>query len=159
MKNVLEWLEATVAKYPDKPAFSDTESSITFRQVYDIARNTGAYLVEQLGVDRTPVAVFAGRKMVTPAYFLGVVYAGRPYAPIDASLPDKRIEKILENLCPRAIVADRESREHVESIVVSWQRQKASIDRRYLLLRIYRTSSRWRALIVIVKSVNHQETL
>ena len=117
MKNVLEWLEATVAKYPDKPAFSDTESSITFAQVYDIARNTGAYLIEKLGVDRTPVAVFAGRKMVTPAYFLGVVYAGRPYAPIDASLPDKRIEKILENLCPRAIVADRESLEHVESIV------------------------------------------
>ena len=117
MKNVLEWLEATVAKYPDKPAFSDTESSITFRQVYDIARNTGAYLIGQLGVDRTPVAVFAGRKMVTPAYFLGVVYAGRPYAPIDASPPDKRIEKILENLSPRAIVADRESFEHVESIV------------------------------------------
>lgn len=117
MKNVLEWLEATVAKYPDKTAFSDTESSITFAQVYDIARNTGAYLIEKLGVDRTPVAVFAGRKMVTPAYFLGVVYAGRPYAPIDASLPDKRIEKILENLCPRAIVADRESLEHVESIV------------------------------------------
>ena len=88
MKNVLEWLEATVEKYPDKPAFSDTECSITFAQVYDIARNTGAYLIEQLGVDRTPVAVFAGRKMVTPAYFLGVVYAGRPYAPIDASLPD-----------------------------------------------------------------------
>lgn len=117
MKNVLEWLEATVEKYPDKPAFSDTENSITFAQVYDIARNTGAYLIEKLGVDRTPVAVFAGRKMVTPAYFLGVVYAGRPYAPIDASLPDKRIEKILENLCPRAIVADRESLEHVESIV------------------------------------------
>ncbi len=117
MKNVLEWLEATVEKYPDKPAFSDTECSITFAQVYDIARNTGAYLIEQLGVDRTPVAVFAGRKMVTPAYFLGVVYAGRPYAPIDASLPDKRIEKILENLCPRAIIADRESLEHVESIV------------------------------------------
>lgn len=117
MKNVLEWLEATVEKYPDKHAFSDTECSITFAQVYDIARNTGAYLVEQLGVDRTPVAVFAGRKMVTPAYFLGVVYAGRPYAPIDASLPDKRIEKILENLCPMAIVADRESLEHVESIV------------------------------------------
>ena len=51
MKNVLEWLEATVEKYPDKPAFSDTECSITFRQVYDIARNTGAYLVEQLGVE------------------------------------------------------------------------------------------------------------
>ncbi len=120
MKNVLEWLEATVEKYPDKPAFSDTECSITFAQVYDIARNTGAYLIEQLGVDRTPVAVFAGRKMVTPAYFLGVVYAGRPYAPIDASLPDKRIEKILENLCPRAIVADRESLYLLTTNLVLW---------------------------------------
>lgn len=71
--------------------------------MYDIARNTGAYLVEQLGVDRTPVAVFAGRKMVTPAYFLGVVYAGRPYAPIDASLPDKRIEKILK-ICAQGLL-------------------------------------------------------
>lgn len=71
--------------------------------MYDIARNTGAYLVEQLGVDRTPVAVFAGRKMVTPAYFLGVVYAGRPYAPIDASLPDKRIEKFLK-ICVQGLL-------------------------------------------------------
>ena len=42
---------------------------------------------------------------------------GRPYAPIDASLPDKRIEKILENLMPRAIVADRESLGHAREIV------------------------------------------
>ena len=117
MKNVLEWLEATVTKHPDKIAFSDTKDSITFQKVYDIARNTGTYLIEHLGVDRTPVAVFAGRRMVTPAYFLGVVYSGRPYAPIDASLPDKRIEKILENLQPKAIVADRDSLEHVNSIV------------------------------------------
>ena len=41
MKNVLEWLEATVEKYPDKPAFSDTECSITFAQVYDIATWSG----------------------------------------------------------------------------------------------------------------------
>lgn len=117
MKNVLEWLEATVTKYPDKIAFSDTKDSITFNEVYDIARNTGTYLIEKLGVDRAPVAVFASRRMVTPAYFLGVVYSGRPYAPIDASLPDKRIEKILENLQPKAIVADRDSLEPVNSIV------------------------------------------
>ena len=30
---------------------------------------------------------------------------------------DLNIEKILENLCPRAIVADRESREHVERLL------------------------------------------
>ncbi len=117
MKNVLEWLEATVIQHPDKIAFSDTNDCISFNEVYDIARNTGTYLIDVLGIDRTPVAVFAGRRMITPAYFLGVVYSGRPYAPIDATLPDKRLEKILKNLQPKAIIADRESLEHVNSIV------------------------------------------
>lgn len=120
MKNVLEWLEATVENTPDKVAFSDTQDDITFEKVYEIAKTMGACLADSLGMDRQPVAVFAGRKMVTPAYFLGVVYSGRPYAPIDASLPDKRIEKILENLQPKAIVADKESLEHVKSIVKSF---------------------------------------
>ena len=62
MKNVLEWLEATVAKYPDKPAFSDTESSITFRQVYDIARNTGAYLVETAWSGQNPCCSICRKK-------------------------------------------------------------------------------------------------
>ena len=48
MKNVLEWLETTVEKYPDKPAFSDTECSITFAQVYDIAGNTGPSTLEMI---------------------------------------------------------------------------------------------------------------
>ena len=28
MKNVLEWLEATVAKYPDKPAFQILKAAL-----------------------------------------------------------------------------------------------------------------------------------
>ena len=55
MKNVLEWLETTVAKYPDKPAFSDTECSITFAQVYDIARNGDAGILSGCGICRQTV--------------------------------------------------------------------------------------------------------
>ena len=127
MKNVLEWLEKTVKECPDKTAFLDTEDKITFADVSEIAKKEGAYLIRKLGIGREPVAVFAGRKMITPAYFLGVVYAGRPYAPIDASLPDKRIEKILENLMPRAIVADRESLGHVREIVAELSKDESFV--------------------------------
>ena len=116
MKNVLEWLEATIVEKADKEVFSDIEDSLTFGELYGISRSIGSFLIKELGMDRRPVAVFAGRKVTTPAYFLGVVYSGRAYAPIDASLPDNRIKKILENLQPKAIIADRESLEHVEAI-------------------------------------------
>ena len=69
MKNVLEWLEKTVKECPDKTAFLDTDDKITFAKVSEIAKKEGAYLIRKLGIGREPVAVFAGRKMITPAYF------------------------------------------------------------------------------------------
>ena len=53
----------------------------------------------------------AGRNVRTPAAFLGVVYSGRAYAPIDAKLPEQRIFKILKTLQPAAILVDRENKE------------------------------------------------
>lgn len=117
MKNVLEWLEATTQNNSDKIAFTDTNDSIDYLGVMCTAQHIGTELIAELGVGREPVAVFSGRHVLTPAYFLGVVYAGRPYAPIDSALPDKRIEKILENLQPKAVIADAQSVEHVSQIL------------------------------------------
>ena len=41
MKNVLEWLETTVEKYPDKPAFSDTILGVD-KSLYEAAAADGA---------------------------------------------------------------------------------------------------------------------
>ena len=97
-KNVLEWLEETALQYEDKPAFLDTKDEITFGQVMEQAKAIGSALSEKLKENKAPVAVVAGRNVRTPAAFLGVVYSGRAYAPIDAKLPEQRIFKILKTL-------------------------------------------------------------
>ncbi len=106
MKNVLEWLEQSAEKYGDQTAFMG-DRDVTFSQVMTWAKAIGSEIAKIEG--DAPVAVFSSRSATTPALFAGIVYSGRAYAPIDATLPQKRIHKILDNLAPSLILADSQS--------------------------------------------------
>ena len=90
MKNVLEWLEATAAEYPDKIVYEDMTESISFGELFDEARRIGSALLQEKLSDK-PIAVMMGRSVHTIAAFLGIVYSGRAYAPIDTAQPVSRI--------------------------------------------------------------------
>ena len=53
------------------------------------------YLTERLGDDRRPVAVLGHREPEMLIAFIGTVKSGRPYVPIDTTLPQPRIDQIL----------------------------------------------------------------
>ncbi len=117
MKNVLEWLEATAARCPDKVAFYGNKQ-MTFGELLCWAKAIGTKLnerFEELGTS-SPVAVFSAREATTPALFAGVVYAGEAYAPIDAALPAARLKKILENLNPSLVLMDAASKDAYEKL-------------------------------------------
>ncbi len=100
----------TVKECPDKTAFLDTDDKITFAKVSEIAKKEGAYLIRKLGIGREPVAVFCRKKDDNTCIFPLSCVCGKTLC-TDRCITSgqKRIEKILENLMPRAIVADRES--------------------------------------------------
>lgn len=104
IKNVLEWLEATVEVCPKKPVYLEKENSLSFAEVERMAKSIGSAL---LSVKETaPVAVISGRNIETIPAYLGIVYSGHAYAPIDGTLPRRRIETIVSMLHPSAILAD-----------------------------------------------------
>lgn len=106
-KNVLEWLESTAKEHPLKVAYQQDGNQVTFEQVREKAQNIGSALANVEG--NAPIAVISGRKIETIISFLGVVYSGHAYAPIDGKLPRHRVELILSLLQPSAILADSEN--------------------------------------------------
>lgn len=114
-KNILEWLEETSKKFPDKIAFEDVENSITFSEVESTAKHIASELVKHTEV-RKPVIVISSRKVLTPAVFLSVVYAGCFYAPLDVTAPIYRLNKIIENTKPSLILCDKENYEFAKSL-------------------------------------------
>ena len=105
MRNILEYLEQTVRRVPDRVALSDEAGTLTFRQLYGQARAIGTRLAEA-GIFRRPVVVFMDRQPRTIAAFLGAICGGCYYVPLDARMPRYRILRILENLEPAACICD-----------------------------------------------------
>lgn len=104
-KNVLEYLEHTVKRVPSKIAYSNDQMGVTFQEVYDQGRAIGTFLNKQ-GIYKQPVVVFMDKHPKTIVASFGVVYGGDYYVSIDKEMPLFRIELILKNLNPKAIICD-----------------------------------------------------
>ena len=96
-KNILEYLEESAEKYPDKIAFADESTSCTFSELKQMARRTGTALSRYVA-PRNPVPVFMEKSVETIEVFMGTVYAGCFYTLIDTKQPASRLNQILDIL-------------------------------------------------------------
>ena len=112
--NVLEYLERTVKRFPDKKAYANDRESITFREVYKQARAIGTFLSRK-GIYKQPVVVFMDKHPRAVVAFFGVVYGGNYYVPMEEEMPRFRIELILKNLEPRAVICDQVSKKVMDT--------------------------------------------
>lgn len=103
--NVLEYLEQTVPRVPDKVAFADENEELTFAEVSNNAKAIGSALAGD-GLYGEPVVVFMEKSPAAINAFFGVLYGGCYYVPLDVEMPAFRIEMILEQLKPRAVICD-----------------------------------------------------
>lgn len=103
--NILEYLEQTVPRVPEKTAFADENGAITFGELYQNARAIGTKLLSD-GITGEPVVVFMEKSPAAINAFYGAVYAGCYYVPLDVEMPAFRIEMILDQLKPRALICD-----------------------------------------------------
>ena len=108
MKNILEFLEDTAPRFPDKPAFADEETVLSFSELYGKARSGGTALIKR-NIYKKPVAVFMKKSPATVCAYLAVIYAGDFYVPLETGMPMHRIRMILQKLMPEVIVCDESS--------------------------------------------------
>ncbi len=104
--NMLEYLEETARRVPEKIAFYDDRESLTFAGLRDRARRIGSCLAD-CAAPRNPVALLLDARSIRniPALY-GVLYAGCAYAPLDIAMPPDRLRLMLELLQPAAVLVD-----------------------------------------------------
>lgn len=116
MKSVTEYLECTTQKYPNKIAFKDSDKSITFLELNNISKKIASYILSK-NIFKKPIAIFLDKSVECITSFTGVAYSGNFYTPIDGSMPDSRIEKIIEVLNPELIITDEKNYNHAIKII------------------------------------------
>ncbi|MCD7809029.1 MAG: AMP-binding protein, partial [Erysipelotrichaceae bacterium] len=111
--NVLEYLEHTVIRVPDKIAYANDKDSLTFQQVYDYSRAIGSAVIER-GYDKQPIVVYMKKHPNAICAFYGVIYSGNYYVPIDEEMPQYRIDLIFQTLNPRMIICDKDTKDKID---------------------------------------------
>ena len=105
LNSAVRLLEQTAASYPGRTAIQDNDISLTYDDYLIQARKVGTGLVNA-ALNRGPIVIMLPKSSRALVSFMGAMYAGCPYVPMNLSTPTSRLKKMFENLSPAAMIAD-----------------------------------------------------
>ncbi len=114
-QNLIELFEATVNTCPERIAVADREERLTFSELRENAGRLATFLLKK-GLGGKVLAVLARQDVWTPLLFLGVLYAGGVYVPLDEEMPEEKRKKILKGSGTAAILCHGEGSEGCLSV-------------------------------------------
>lgn len=114
MENVLEYLEKTKDRFPDKTAVIDDKEKCSYKELWEISCSIGIKLSEYIK-QGDGVAVLQKKSVKTLQVFFGIVYAGGFYSLIDPDFPQDRISNMLSVMKPPVVVTSEEFSEKLKS--------------------------------------------
>lgn len=95
-KHILDRIAHWVCVSPDRPAHRSGSRVLTYAELGARSDALAAWIQAELGEDRSPIAVRGHKEPEMLIAFLAAVKSGRPYVPIDSSIPEQRAQKIIE---------------------------------------------------------------
>ena len=101
---IIDYLENSAGRLPQKTAFSDAENSVTYGELLARTKRIATALVRRFSGHNQPVAVMVDRNIESLCTFLGIAMSRNFYVPIDASQPVQRVRTILDQMRPIAVV-------------------------------------------------------
>ncbi len=121
MENVLEMVENTAKKYPEKTAFLDPQKKITYKELLDRAQKTASVFMKgelsrPLKAEEA-VAFFMEKSADAVCVMFGAVYSNCFYSFIDVRQPSDRVNAVLTVLEPAIIITDDENFENLKGMI------------------------------------------
>ena len=104
---VQDYFDASVKRFPDKPAVRCKDESITYAEL-DALSNAQARALQAVGLRRGSFVPFFMKKSVSSMKaMLSILKADCAYVPLDVGTPAHRIREILASTRARLVIVDR----------------------------------------------------
>lgn len=118
-RNILSYLQNSALKFPLKTAIKDEKESINFSELNFQAKAIATHLQSLNIVRNRPIGVFLPKSIKAIKSFLGILYNGCFYVPLDVKNPTPRLEAIIKNLKLEFIVTDAKHAEILKNLNVN----------------------------------------
>ena len=115
---VLDYLEETAAKYPEKIAFADINDKVTWNQFVKNARNISYFIADNFERG-SAVPVMMEKSVRTLEFFFGALYAGCFYSYFDSTFPDSRLSSMISTLGVSKIISERKNEKKLSGLQIT----------------------------------------
>ena len=105
-KNVIQYLQQTVAKVPTKLAVVDDKEQISFEDLFESAKKI-AVGIRNVSIKNQPIGVYIPKSCKMVQAFAGVSLSSNFYIPLDTKSPTDRVNSILTVLDAQLVITDR----------------------------------------------------
>lgn len=114
--SAVELLDRAAEKFGNDIAFKDNDGEISFIELREKSRSLAAGLMKSAETGRMkPVMIYLPKSIKSIISFMGSMYAGSPYVPMDYNVPMARFEVTAKNLCPGAVITDEAGKTKLEA--------------------------------------------
>jgi len=107
-------LEEAAKRHPEKVALVDEAARYSFAELREQAIRFSRRVPAEW--KNQPIAVYLPKSADAVIAFLGVLYSANFYVPLDTKSPPARLEKMLGNLEPKAIVTSERGRSSLDEV-------------------------------------------
>lgn len=153
MSDLLSLLSEHALRCPGQPALICGTEQITYGELEDYSSRLALYLDGKCRHTKNPIVVYGHKHPFMAVCFLACAKAGRPFCPVDTSIPAPQLQMILDNTAPPVIFA-------VEALPASCQCHFVlPLEQIRLLLKETRISSREVSLLTSALKPSRQEDL
>ena len=84
--------------------YSDGNYEITYETLYKYVKCIYNYILNNQ-TTKTPIIVYGHKSIYMVSCMLACSFAGKPYVPVDTSMPKDRLDRIIEEINPEIIFA------------------------------------------------------
>ena len=102
---VLDYLDNTAERLPEKEALIDDTESVSYRELCKRSDSIATALMRETKAECRPVVVFIDRNAASVCTFMGIVKTRNFYVPIDIGQPAERIRTILGKIRPALLIS------------------------------------------------------
>ncbi|MGG4264539.1 amino acid adenylation domain-containing protein [Peribacillus simplex] len=118
-KTVIQQFEDQVKKRPQKIAVRYQKDTLTYQEL-NIKANQLANAIKCNDIKvEEPIAICLDKSIMMIVSILGVIKAGCYYVPLDPSLPDSRLNKLLKTSTTKMLISDSINSQRFEGLVNS----------------------------------------
>lgn len=115
-RNILEILEETAGRFPDKVIYEDINRKATYQEFIESTKKIGTTLAEKINNINTPVAIYIDRSVACLEAMMGVTYSGNYFIVLDTKSPKERNDLILGALSNPTLIVEEKNKEKIKDL-------------------------------------------